>query len=45
MMTNIVGCDQTTEALKLDMALQVHFEPISAEITLPLFAPFRAIEQ
>lgn len=39
MMTNIVGCDQTPEALQLDMALEVTFEPVSDEITLPLFSP------
>jgi uncharacterized protein len=39
MMTNIVGCDQTPEALQLDMALEVTFEPASDEITLPLFQP------
>ena len=39
MMTNIVGCDQTPEALQLDMALEVSFEPASDEITLPLFRP------
>lgn len=39
MMTNIVDCDQTPEALELDMALEVAFEPITDEITLPLFRP------
>jgi len=39
MMTNIVGCDQTPEALVLDMDLQVTFEPISDDIVLPLFTP------
>ena len=39
MMSNIVGCAQTPEALELDMALQVHFEPVSDEVTLPLFKP------
>lgn len=39
MMTNIVGCDQTPEALELDMAVEVTFEPITDEITLPLFTP------
>lgn len=39
MMTNIVGCDQTPEALELDMAVEVQFEPITDEITLPLFKP------
>lgn len=39
LMTNIVDCDQTPEALQLDMALEVAFEPVSDEITLPLFRP------
>lgn len=39
LMTNIVGCDQTPEALQLDMDLQVTFEPLTDEITLPLFRP------
>jgi uncharacterized protein len=39
MMTNIVGCPQTPEALVLDMPVEVVFEEIDAEITLPLFRP------
>lgn len=39
MMTNIIGCPQTPEALVLDMALQVVFEPQTDEITLPYFKP------
>lgn len=39
MMTNIVGCDQTPDALELDMGLEVTFEPVSDEISLPLFRP------
>ena len=39
MMTNIVGCPQTPEALPLDMALEPHFEKMTDEITLPLFQP------
>lgn len=39
MMTNIVGCPQTPEALELDMALEVAFETLDDEITLPLFRP------
>jgi uncharacterized protein len=37
MMTNIVGCPQTPEALQLDMPLKVMFERQSEEISLPLF--------
>jgi hypothetical protein len=39
MMTNIVGCPQTPEALQLDMPLKVLFEPQNDEISLPLFTP------
>ena len=39
MMTNIVDIEQTPEALQLDMALEVKFEPVSKDITLPLFRP------
>ena len=39
MMTNIVNCPQTPEALQLDMPLQVTFEKISDTIALPLFEP------
>lgn len=41
MMTNIVDCPQTPEALQLDMPLEVVFEPRSDEISLPLFRPRR----
>jgi uncharacterized OB-fold protein len=41
MMTNITGCPQTPEALQLDMALEVAFEKLDDEITLPLFRPAR----
>ncbi len=39
MMTNIVDCDQTPEALVLDMPLEVSFTAVTDEITLPLFRP------
>ncbi|MEJ8824495.1 OB-fold domain-containing protein [Variovorax humicola] len=39
MMTNIVECPQTPEALVLDMPLEVVFEKQSDAITLPLFKP------
>lgn len=38
MMTNIVGCPQTPEALVLDMPVEVTFQSFG-EIALPLFAP------
>jgi uncharacterized OB-fold protein len=42
MMTNIIDCPQTPEALALDMELEVAFEPIDDKITLPLFRPAKA---
>ncbi len=39
MMTNIVGCPQTPEALKLDMDLEVTFEAQNDAISLPFFKP------
>ena len=39
MMTNIVGCPQTPEALQLDMPLEVSFEKQSDTISLPMFKP------
>jgi uncharacterized protein len=39
MMTNIVGCPQTPEALQLDMPVVVSFEKQNDDITLPLFKP------
>ncbi|MEL0113041.1 MAG: OB-fold domain-containing protein, partial [Rickettsiales bacterium] len=42
MMTNITGCDQTPEALELDMPLEVVFEDISDEISLPKFKPAKS---
>jgi uncharacterized protein len=41
MMTNIVDCPQTPEALMLDMPLEVVFEKLDETITLPLFRPAR----
>lgn len=39
MMTNIVDCPQTPEALTLDMALEVTFEKVNEDISLPKFRP------
>jgi uncharacterized OB-fold protein len=39
MMTNIVDCPQTPEALQLDMKVQVKFEQVDDKTTLPLFVP------
>jgi uncharacterized OB-fold protein len=42
MMTNIVGCPQTPEALVLDMPVEVTFQKFSDEISLPLFQRAKA---
>jgi uncharacterized OB-fold protein len=42
LMTNIVDCPQTPEALELDMALGVAFERLDDAITLPVFRPAKA---
>lgn len=39
LMSNIVNCEQTPEALVLDMPLEVVFEAQNDEISLPLFRP------
>jgi len=39
LMTNITGCEQTPEALVLDMPLEPDFAKFSDDITLPLFRP------
>ena len=39
MMTNIVECPQTPEALQLDMPVEVVFEKQNDAITLPFFRP------
>jgi uncharacterized OB-fold protein len=39
MMTNIVNCPQTPEALQLDMPLKVLFQKESDDISLPMFEP------
>ena len=39
LMSNIVDCPQTPEALILDMPLEVVFEEQNETITLPLFRP------
>jgi uncharacterized OB-fold protein len=41
MMTNIVDCPQTPEALQLDMPVQVCFSKQTDDIALPLFAPVK----
>ena len=43
MMTNIVDCPQTPEALVLDMPVEVVFEPQTDSITLPLFRPAKGL--
>lgn len=39
MMTNVVNVDQTPEALQLDMPLEVIFEALNDDISLPYFQP------
>ena len=39
LMTNIVGCPQTPEALQLDMKVAVTFTKMNDTISLPLFEP------
>lgn len=39
MMTNIVDCPQTPEALVLDMPLEVAFQKLDDVVTLPVFRP------
>jgi hypothetical protein len=39
MMSNILDCPQTPEALELDMKLEVAFEKIDDTLTLPQFRP------
>jgi uncharacterized protein len=39
MMSNIIDCPQTPEALELDMKLEVAFEKVDDKLTLPLFRP------
>jgi uncharacterized OB-fold protein len=39
LMTSIIGCPQTPEALQLDMPLQVAFQKLDDKITLPVFQP------
>ncbi len=39
MMTNIIDCPQTPEALQLDMPLEVAFQKINEATTLPVFRP------
>jgi uncharacterized protein len=41
MMSNILDCPQTPEALVLDMPLEVTFEKLTDDITLPQFRPAR----
>ncbi len=42
MMTNIIDCPQTPEALQLDMRVEVTFKQLTDEIYLPQFRPAQA---
>ena len=44
MLTNVVDCPQTPEALQLDMPLEVTWHRMDEEITLPLFRPAREVQ-
>jgi len=39
MLTNIIDCPQTPEALQLDMRVEVTFKPLTDDIFLPQFRP------
>ena len=39
LMSNILDCPATPEALQLDMPLEVTFEELTDDITLPQFKP------
>ena len=41
-MTNILECEPTPEALQLDMPLEVTFEKLSDKISLPQFKPAKS---
>lgn len=41
MMTNIVNCEQTPDALQLDMPVQVVFSPLNDEISIAYFEPMK----
>lgn len=43
LMSNILGCAQTPEALELDMPLEVTFEKLTDDITLPQFKPAKGV--
>ena len=39
MLTNIVGCEQTSQAIRMEMPVEATFEPITEEISLVKFKP------
>ena len=39
MMTNLIGIDPTPEAIRCDMPVEVSWEDVTDEVTLPLFKP------
>jgi uncharacterized protein len=43
LMTNLVGVAQTPEALELDMPLEVTFQKLDDEISLPVWKPAEAV--
>ena len=44
LMTNIVECAQTPEALQLDMRLEVIFQKLDDDISLPVFRPAKGMQ-
>jgi hypothetical protein len=44
MMTNLIDCAQTPEAMILDMPLEVAFEKASDDISLPKFRPVAGVQ-
>ena len=41
MMTNLVEVEPTPEALPVDMPLEIVFDAVTDEVTLPKFRPLR----
>lgn len=44
MLTNIVGCEQNSEAIQMEMPVEAVFEPVSEDINLVMFKPAGAAE-
>lgn len=44
MLTNIVGCEQNSDAIQMEMPVEAVFEPVSEDINLVMFKPAGAAE-